>query len=144
MAAAEVALLHLLEARASINGNPLQGVPLSFGFPETLQAEHLWVGEETTATQQWQITGNGSQAKTETAELEVWVWVVTPGNDYVTSRDRALDMAGEIEKAVRDDWRLEGEVFDASVVRIRKRAAPTGQARGLFLTIDVEYVAWLS
>jgi len=145
LAAAEIGLFHLLEARKAISGNPLAGVPLSYGWPgDLLASEHVWIGEEATSEQSWEITGSGTQAKTETASLEVWVWVTTAGNDYPTSRDRALAMAGEIERALRDDVHLEGVAFDASVVRIRKRAAPAENARGLFLTVDVEFTAWLS
>ena len=102
LAAAELGLFHLLEARAAIGGSPLEGVPLSYGFPgDQLAAEHMWIGEEAEARQEWQITGSGSQAKTEIGTLEVWIWVVTPGNDYPTSRDRGLAMAGEVERAVQ-------------------------------------------
>jgi hypothetical protein len=145
LAAAEVGLMNLLEARKAIPGNPLADVPLDFGWPgDTLSDVHMWIGEEATSTQEWQTTGTGSQAKMETAVLEVWVWVTTPGNDYVASRDRGLEIAGEIEHALRDDFQLDGQVFDASVTRIRKAAAPADEARGLFLRVDVEFLAWLS
>lgn len=145
LAATENALLHLLEARTAISGNPLSGLTIGLGWPgDELAAEALWIGEESEARQEWRITGSGSQAKAEVGTLEVWVWVVTPGNTYRQSRDRGLDMVGEVEKVLRDDWRLEGEVFDASVVRIRKTAAPTGEARGLFLQAFIEWEAWLS
>ena len=88
LAAAEVGLFHLLEARAAIGGNPLEGVPLSYGWPgDELAVEHVWIGEEATSTQEWQITGTGTQAKTETAAFEVWFWVVTPGNTYAVARE---------------------------------------------------------
>ena len=145
LAAAEIGLFHLLEARAAIAGNPIADVPLSYGWPgDELAAEHIWIGEEATSTQEWQITGSGTQAKTETATLEVWFWCVTPGNDYVTARDRILAMVGELEIALRDDWQLEGVVFDATLTRIRKAAAPAENARGLFVRADVEFTAWLS
>lgn len=145
LAAAEVGLFHLLEARAAIMGNPIAGVPGSYGWPgDELAAEHWWIGEEATSTQEWQITGSGTQAKTETATLEVWFWVVTPGNTYPVARDRILAMVGELEIALRDDWQLEGVVFDATLTRIRKAAAPAENARGLFVRADVQFTAWLS
>jgi hypothetical protein len=145
LAAAELGLFHLLEARAAIAGNPLADVPLAYGWPgDELAAEHVWIGEEATSTQEWQITGTGTQAKTETASLEVWFWVVTPGNTYPVARDRILAMVGELEIALRDDWQLEGQVFDATLTRIRKAAAPADNARGLFVRADVEFIAWLS
>ena len=145
LAAAEVGLFHLLEARAALAGNPLEGVPLSYGWPgDELAEEHVWIGEEATSEQKWEITGSGSQAKTEVASLEVWFWCVTPGNDYVAARDRILAMVGELEIALRDDWQLDGQVFDATLTRIRKAAAPAESARGLFVRADVEFTAWLS
>ena len=145
LAAAEVGLFHVLEARAAIPGNPLHDVPGAYGWPgDELAEEHWWIGEEATSTQEWQITGSGTQAKTETATFEVWFWCVTPGNDYVTSRDRILAMVGELEIALRDDWQLDGQVFDATLTRIRKGAAPAENARGLFVRADVEFTAWLS
>jgi hypothetical protein len=146
LAAAEQALYDLLVARAAMPGSALENVQIDQGFPGTdlLAAEHVWLAEETDARQEWQITGTGSEAKTEIGTLEVWVWVVTPGNDYVTSRDRGLALLAEVEEAVRADFHLAGQVFDAQVVRVRKTAAPTGESRGLFLQVFVEYVAWLS
>ena len=145
LAAVETALLHLLEDRAAIAGNPLEGIVIGLGWPgDELAAEALWIGEESEASQEWRLTGSGSQAKAEVGTIEVWCWVVTPGNTYVQSRDRALAMVGEVERAVRDDFRLEGEVLDASVVRIRKIPAPTGEARGLVVQAFVEWEAWLS
>ena len=145
LVAAEIGLFNLIEARAAIPGNPLADVPLSYGWPgDELAAEHVWIGEEATSTQEWQITGTGTQAKTETATFEVWFWVVTPGNTYPVARDRILAMVGELEIALRDDWQLDGQVFDATLTRIRKAAAPADQARGLFVRADVEFTAWLS
>jgi len=145
LAAAEIGLFHLLEGRAAIGGNPLAGVPLSYGWPgDELAAEHVWIGEEATSEQTWEITGSGSQAKTETASLEVWFWHTVPGSDYPTARDRILEMVGELEIALRDDWKLQESVFDATLTRIRKAAAPAENARGLFVRADVEFKAWLS
>jgi len=145
LAAAELGLFHLLEARAAIVGNPLEGVPLSYGWPgDELAAEHVWIGEEATSAQEWQITGSGTQAKTEVATFEVWFWNLTPGNTYPMARDRILAMVGELEIALRDDWQLDGQVFDATLTRIRKAAAPAGDTRGLFVRADVEFTAWLS
>lgn len=146
LAAAEIGLFHLLEGRAAIAGNPLEGVPLSYGWPGDLELanEHVWIGEEATSTQEWQITGSGTQAKTETASLEVWFWHTVPGTDYPTARDRILAMVGELEVALRDDWKLQEMVFDATLTRIRKGAAPAENARGLFVRADVEFTAWLS
>lgn len=145
LAAAEVGLFHLLEARKAVNGSGLSTVPLSYGWPgDELAAEHVWIGEEATSEQQWEITGTGSQAKTETATFEVWFWVVTPGNTYTDARDRILEMVGELEIALRDDWQLDGQVFDATLTRIRKAAAPAEGARGLFVRADVQFTAWLS
>ena len=145
LAAAEMGLFHLLEARAVIGGNPLEGVPLSYGWPgDELAEEHVWIGEEATSTQEWQITGSGTQAKTEVATLEVWFWNMTPGNTYAVARDRILAMVGELEIALRDDWQLDGQVFDATLTRIRKAAAPAADTRGLFVRADVEFTAWLS
>ncbi len=145
LAAAEIGLFHLLEARAAIVGNPLSGVPMSYGWPgDELAEEHVWIGEEATSEQQWQITGSGTQAKTEVATLEVWFWLVTPGNTYPVARDRILAMVGELEIALRNDWKLQGTVFDATLTRIRKAAAPAENARGLFVRADVEFTAWLS
>ncbi len=145
LAAAEIGLFHLLEGRAGIAGNPLSGVPLSYGWPgDELAAEHVWIGEEATSEQTWEITGSGSQAKTETASLEVWFWLVTPGNTYPVARDRILEMVGELEIALRDDWKLQESVFDATLTKIRKSAAPAENARGLFVIADVEFKAWLS
>ena len=53
-------------------------------------------------------------------------------------------MVGELEIALRDDWQLDGQVFDATLTRIRKAAAPAESARGLFVRADVEFTAWLS
>ena len=78
------------------------------------------------------------------AAFEVWFWVVTPGNTYAVARDRILAMVGELEIALRTDWKLEGTVFDATLTRIRKAAAPAENARGLFVRADVEFTAWLS
>jgi hypothetical protein len=145
LAAAEIGLFHLLQARAAIVGNPLGGVPLSYGWPgDELAAEHVWIGEEATSAQTWEITGSGSQAKTEIASLEVWFWHTVPGTDYPAARDRVLEMVGELEIALRDDWQLDGQVFDATLVRIRKTAAPAENARGLLVIADVEFRAWLS
>ena len=145
LAAAELGLFHLLEDRAAIGGNPLEGVPLSYGWPgDELAAEHVWIGEEATSEQKWEITGSGTQAKTEVATLEVWFWNLTPGNTYVMARDRILAMVGELEIALRADWQLDGQVFDATLTRIRKAAAPAGDTRGLFVRADVEFTAWLS
>lgn len=145
LAAAEIGLFNILEDRAALPANPLAGVPISFGWPgDELAAEHVWIGEEATSEQEWQITGSGTQAKTETATFEVWFWVVTPGNTYPVARDRILAMVGELELALRADIHLDGTVFDATLTRIRKAAAPADQARGLFVRADVEFVAWLS
>ena len=145
LAAAEIGLFHLLEGRAAIVGNPLKGVPLSYGWPgDELAAEHVWIGEEATSEQTWEITGSGTQAKTEVASLEVWFWHTVPGTDYPAARDRILSMVGELEIALRDDWKLQEQVFDATLTRIRKSAAPADNARGLFVRADVEFKAWLS
>ena len=145
LAAAEIGLFNIIEDRKAIPGNPLANVPLSFGWPgDELAAEHVWIGEEATSEQEWQITGSGTQAKTETATFEVWFWVVTPGNTYPVARDRILSMVGELEIALRNDIHLDGQVFDATVTRIRKAAAPADQARGLFVRADVQFIAWLS
>lgn len=145
LAAAEIGLFNILEDRAAIPANPLGGVPISFGWPgDELAAEHVWIGEEATSEQEWQITGSGTQAKTETATFEVWFWVVTPGNTYPVARDRILAMVGELELALRTDIHLDGTVFDATLTRIRKAAAPAENARGLFVRADVEFTAWLS
>lgn len=145
LSAAEQGLFHLLEARAAVNGSALSGVPLSYGWPgDELATEHVWIGEEATSEQEWQITGTGTQAKTETASFEVWFWVTTPGNTYPVARDRILSMVGELEIALRDDWQLDGNVFDANVTRIRKGPAPADNARGLFVRADVAFTAWLS
>ena len=69
---------------------------------------------------------------------------MTPGNTYVAARDRILAMVGELEIALRADWQLDGQVFDATLTRIRKAAAPAGDTRGLFVRADVEFTAWLS
>jgi len=145
LAAAEIGLFYLLEGRAAIVGNPLAGVPLSYGWPgDELAAEHVWIGEEATSEQTWEITGSGTQAKTEVASLEVWFWHTVPGTDYPAARDRILSMVGELEIALRDDWKLQEQVFDATLTRIRKSAAPADNARGLFVRADVEFKAWLS
>lgn len=145
LVAAEVGLFHLLESRKAISGSALEDVPLSFGWPgDELAAEHVWIGEEATSEQEWQITGSGTQAKTEVATFEVWFWCVTPGNTYPVARDRILSMVGELEIALRDDWQLDGQVFDATITRIRKAAAPAEGARGLFVRADVQFTAWLS
>lgn len=135
----------LLDARAAIGGNPLQGIPIDMGWPgDLLKNEHVWIQEDSSSLLENEVTGAGPQLRRERGTITVEVWVNTPGNTYTASRDRAFAFAGEVLIAVRADADLGDQVFSAEVTAIRERPSIGENTRALFLEIDVEFEAQLT
>lgn len=142
--AAKDALKALLVARAGLGGNPLANVPIDMGWPVDLQHEHVWIQQTARTRFEMPVTGGGSQLREEHGVITVEVWITTPGNDYVTSRDRAFALAGEVLIVCRADADLGDQVSWVGVSEIREEPAIADDARGLFLEIDVEFDAQLT
>ncbi len=145
--AAEDALHALLLARQSVGGStgPLNGIPIDLGHPgDGLQTEHIWIQEDSEGAQAWETTMGADGQKEETIELQVSVWSAQSDGTYQTVRDRGLELAGEVELAIRESFTLGGTTFQAEVTRVRKSAAVGDFGRALHLQLDVSVLALLS
>ncbi len=117
LGAAEDGLFTIVSARPA-----LSGVAIDRMHPgNELRREHIWIVEDDSADQEWETTGMGSQIKRE--ELRLAVALRATDVEYQAARDRALVLAGEVEAAVRADFKLSNSVWDADVQGIDKRAA---------------------
>jgi hypothetical protein len=153
--AAEDALFGLLTARQAIGGAwslpevPGAKVELTLGHPGgDLQKQHVWIPGESTSDQVWETTIGQTGQKTETITLSVAVWVNLEALDYRENRDRALELAGEVELAVRDDFTLgtgaDATVFQGEVTRHRVMAAIGDFGRACQVLVDVTVTSLLS
>ena len=146
LAAAEDGLLALLQTRAAIPGNPLAGVPLHLGSPGGQPAiEEVWISDDVTTTQAFGLTNQagGFEERWETIPLRVVVQLGMNG-DFATIRDRALDLASEVELAVRADRTLSGTVFDSEVEEITRSSGVADEGRLMVCTVLVRASAILS
>jgi hypothetical protein len=153
--AAEDALFALLVARqaaqAAWNLPEIPGakVELTLGHPgDALQRQHVWIPGESESTEEWQTTIGQTGQKVETITLAVAVWVNLEAEDYGPNRDRALELAGEVEIAVRNDFTLGTAggvtVFQGEVTRKRVMAAMGDFGRACQVLIDVTVTSLLS
>ena len=153
--AAEDALYDLLEARRASSGVwDLPEVPgakleLTLGHPgDALQRQHVWIPGESESSQEWETTVGPTGQKTEVATLMASVWVALEAEDYRANRDRALELAGEVELAVRDDFTLgtggDAVVFQGEVTRVRVMAAIGDFGRACQVLVDVSVSSLLS
>jgi len=153
--AAEDALFDLLAARQTIGGvwnlPEVAGakVELTLGHPGgDLLKQHVWIPGESESEQTWETTIGQTGQKTETITLSVAVWVNLEAFDYRENRDRALELAGEVELAVRADFTLgtggDAIVFQGEVTRHRVIAAMGDFGRACQVLVDVTVTSLLS
>jgi hypothetical protein len=142
MAAAEDGLYTVLSGLAGLQTPP---VPISRAHPlDGLQREHIWISGAVTATQEWELTGSGSQAKLE--EIPFDVFVRTGDADYVTARDRALYLGGQIETTLRTDPHVgvPNAVWDSDVTAMEKDAWSEESGWVVMVRVAWRVRAWLS
>ncbi len=152
---AEDALFDLLVARRAAqavwNLAEVAGakVELTLGHPgDTLQKQHVWIPGESESEQVWETTVGVTGQKIETITLTAAVWVALEALDYRENRDRALELAGEVELAVRADFTLgtggDAIVFQGEVSRHRVLAAMGDFGRACQVLVDVTVTSLLS
>jgi hypothetical protein len=142
---AEDALLSLIAGSAV-----LTGVDRRLGEPFVLKSEHIWIDDRIEEEQEWDTTGTGGQARTETFVLAVKVYVqkpLQPGVDvFGALRDRLSVLAEEVELLVRNNANLgvAASVFDSEVAGIDRDGGPRDQTRWLGITLRVRVTALLA
>jgi hypothetical protein len=139
LGAAEDGLFTIIGARPA-----LAAVPLDRAHPgNELRREHIWIGEAVSASQEWETTGIGSEQKMES--LTISIWIRATDVDYQTSRNRALVLAGEVEAAVRADFKLSNQVWHGQVNTITKAATEvTDEGWMVALRVEVEARSFLA
>jgi hypothetical protein len=153
--AAEDALYALLLARQAVSGvwalpSPVGAkVPVTLGHPgEELQLQHVWIPGEAESTQEWLTTMGTDGQKQELMEITAAVWVNLSDSGYAPNRDRALELAAEVELAIRQDFTIgteaEGTVFQAEVTRVRTIAALGEFGRAVQALVDISVMSLLS
>lgn len=140
----------LFLARQALAGNPLKEVALEIGWPPGGPgSEQVWIsGRVEGWDQQWETTGpaTGPDAadREETFTLKVICLVSMAGASYLEARDRALELAAEVARAVLSDDRLGGAVFESNIAGGRLDEGVIPQGRHVAAELDIFCRAYLS
>lgn len=138
IAAVQDALRTRLKARAA-----LANIAVDVGIPTPVLAEHIIIsGDVTDWSQEAELSGlSATHPRDERFRLGVTVIVkkTAPGttDGYKTVRDRALTLAGEVEKDLRDDHTISGTCFQAEVFPVGLEEGQEGSERAVAVALDV-------
>lgn len=140
VAAASDALAEILRARTGVT------CEVTVGAPVVPKARHIWIEESIVRwTQEQGTTGDMSTAvRDEEFALPLLVAVKQTGDEFGPVRDAALELAGEVEKAVRDNHTLNGTVSWCEVRPSGLDGGRSGTERICVVALDVNCTAYLS
>lgn len=126
---------HLLENLSA----RLDGVACSLGYPVGgLAAEQVWVAGDFDADMPRAVSGYGGRDEEGAVEIRVSVMQTTAV--YTDVRDRAVEIAGELEDLIVEDPTLGGLVSDSHVHHVKaSEAHPEERTIQCGLTITVVY-----
>lgn len=135
--AIETALRSTIDARSP----GLDGVTVSRGHPhEHLQREHVWI-DRVRFTDEPKALKAGTNPRRQSLTFEIIVRVSQEGDDAPTLRDRAYDIADEVEEALRADIGLSGAADFGGVELGEAEPFVDTDGRVFAIRLDARYTA---
>jgi hypothetical protein len=118
----------------------LPDVAVGLGRPDVITTgEAIWVSDQMEARYEPLTTGLASQMRSEVLTLRVVAVVAEAVGEFTARRDRAYELAREIEVAIAADQTLGGDVELAWVSQVRSE--DTATPKGHITSIELEITA---